>query len=391
MLSKITVVILLLALATGGVFLADHEIDSAFAQRLAYATELHERAKADLAENHATLLADSVVPSKENARRRRDEWVRVYGGAAEFAARNSEFNLVEMLEQLALACAPGDTRSTVKVEHFTEFELTLDFKNPPPREALGGITACVLARAAAYLHSIRFTQNDSLYAVLTPEALYSVPNWAAISPDQAAALVSFVGDATPASRTAATDSGLPTLLGGGARREVSEQEMDPAYSAYMTLKRQHAEAVDRYAKMLFEARALQQYPTAEMLQAKLDQIQVEWANIQPSQDFLRDPVPELERQFKESRKLPLYIKIVLRGERELVAALKPKQEAKFSAIQAHQASTTGFLKAMLGRWGQWSTRGDRVQFSSRETLQDFQTWLDRVNATAAQYNAAMAL
>ena len=247
---------------------------------------------------------------------------------------------------------------------------------------MGEITLCVLSRSAAYLHSIRFTHRGTLVAELTPEALNSVPNWSTLSPTVASSLLTYPTQPTRIANANAPPPANPASQDG--------TPSDPALDAYNELIRSQWAELNQFIQTLFKAGSLRPYSSATALQEKLVELDQSWTALKPRRDLLSNPVPQLDRLLRQHGLDPLYIEVVLRGERERIAARRNVVDSQFNAMQAHFASTTGFLKAMLQSWGQWSLAGDQIEFDSRDVQQTYRTWSDRVHVTADELNATLA-
>lgn len=379
--------LILLAIPLAGLFGTLQWVDGTYAERTTTSIQLHEQAKSDLEQQHAKERAANAVKAHEirleNERRHQREVVAAAGGPADYAIKNPELTLSQMLSQLALACAPKDSKTSVKVDHFTEFEIVVDFPQPPEPSTLGEITSCVLSRSAAYLHAIRFTHRGTLIAELTPEALNSVPNWATISSSVASSLLTRPSQPT---QIATANTSSP---GSASQPEASPK--NPALEAYNELLTKQLDEFNQFIQTLFSAGSLPSYNSAAMIQEKLVELDNAWASLKLKRDLLANPLPHLDRLLRQHGSDPLYNEIVLRGERERLTGRQRAWETRFHAIQALLSSTSGFLMAMHQTWGQWSVSGDQIQFDSRELEQTYRTWSDRVKTSADELNAALAL
>lgn len=182
-------VVLILLIPLGGLLVGLHLVDDSFQAKRNTSIQLHHRAMSDLALDHAKARAAREVEahqvSLEAKQRREQELIVAAGGPADHAVKDPDLNISQMLERLALACAPSGSRATVKVDRFTEFELVIDIESQAVSSVLGEMTTCVLSRAAPYLHTIRFTRQNTLIAELTPDSLASVGDWSLLKPGEA--------------------------------------------------------------------------------------------------------------------------------------------------------------------------------------------------------------
>jgi len=78
------------------------------------------------------------------------------------ATKNPDFDIRQMLEQVAVACAPAGAKVVVTVDGFTEFEVAIDL---PSRVAPAEITPIawrIITNTRPYIKTLRFIVGDAV-------------------------------------------------------------------------------------------------------------------------------------------------------------------------------------------------------------------------------------
>ena len=141
------------------------------AQQSVWAREDAEQAQAD---QQAALDRQKTYAAEE---------ANVLGGPLGMAVKTPGLSIQQMLNQIALACAPAGTEVSVTVDRFTEFDVAFVLNRTLALAQMAEISRCLLTNGTPYVHSLRFIQGNEVLAELSGANLESVTNWNDLSVD----------------------------------------------------------------------------------------------------------------------------------------------------------------------------------------------------------------
>ena len=275
------------------------------------------------------------------------EWEMAAGGPVQSVSKNPDLSLQELLEQAAEVCAPTGTVVTVKVDRFTDFEITMDFRQPILAPQMAQAGACLLQVGAPYLHSLRFFQNGRLLAELDRRGIESVSDWSTAS----AAIVE------PLLLRPETEAAAPPVAAQTAREETEPigdfKRLRDAERSVRANWDQQMELLQALLKAQAEAVNLADVRDSTRLQTKLLELRRAGASLEGLRSGFLGHEKLHERLLTEQNLDPLAVLIIMRGaagryheERQHVATF-------FDALTARQSGADYFLHEMQRQWGNW--------------------------------------
>lgn len=318
-------------------------------QRIAWAQEDEQRALA------------AKQAAAERAKVRAEKLVAALGGPLEAAFKNPDLNIRQMLNAVALACAPPNSSVSVAVDRFTEFIVYVTLPDPLSSAQLAEISQRLLQKIVPYVHSVRFIQNHVVLAELDWPAIESVGNWSTVSLPEVERLLSPASTPEPPAPVVATTEDGAASTSGPADLTEDQKKIASANSLLKEHYNQHVSALNALVASLDQATRLDTVLTHERLQARvlwLDQVATQLAD---ERNFFLNQSADLESLLKPQQLDPLAIGIIVRNFKDRAQPESGILEGVFDAIGAYREQIQVFLKAMGARWGEWQADSSTKQ------------------------------
>jgi hypothetical protein len=139
----------------------NHEID-----------EFESKWKAKEAEQRAQQLEEreqtATKLSEAEKKLTEQQEVELWGNPTNRITRDPSLTIAEMLQQVAGLAAPAESQITVKVNRFTEFDVSVSFPKRPDSNQLARISIMLLNKEfGRYLNSLRFivSEDDTIKVI----------------------------------------------------------------------------------------------------------------------------------------------------------------------------------------------------------------------------------
>jgi hypothetical protein len=136
--------------------------------------EMMGEMEAEHAEAQVALREEFRVADMQRLEVQRAKWLQAVGGTVEWAAKNSEYDIQTMLEQVARASAPQGTVVSCRVDRFTEFSLFVGLDDRASTNVLLKVARDVLRHGRPYLSLVSFVREGRLVAEITQREMESV-------------------------------------------------------------------------------------------------------------------------------------------------------------------------------------------------------------------------
>ncbi len=343
------------------------------------AHELRARQEQDMkeeAKQWARENAERKVAAHEEAlkreRQHQQQLEDAWGGPAEAAWKNPDLNISQMLEQLARACAPPSSPVTVRVDRFTDFELTVGVSQRADTARLAGISQCLMPHAAPYLRDLRFIQKGRVQVELDSIAIDSVLDWQQASTEDIERLITSVeadsgaggDDANPAE--ANVSAANPAASNDEPELSGDSKLMREAEAMFNRTLQENNARLNEAIKKQGQATMLGDVHTAADLEGKIVLLQESKAALDEVREFFLNE-DRVHQQLVEQAKIdPLLADISARGVSERQRRRRPYLEQLFQALAERQRSATTLLIDMKSLWGGWSgdSTGHYIRFTS---------------------------
>jgi hypothetical protein len=321
-----------------------------------------------------------------------------WGGAAEAACKNPDLSIAGMLEELAQACAQT-SNVTVRVDRFTEFEISIRWDAAMDSGQLAKVSGCVLSQAAPFVRGLRFIQRGSVIAALDGRAIDSVSDWAKASLSDVQNLLT--SQQSIASQNAdSSDAGSWSTKLQNKLKDLASKAEDGAANgdgqrirdAQETFDRTVASQNQRLRSVLQQqdqAGKLMDVLNAASLQSKLQLLRQAAVDLKQTREFLMNQDGQF-RQLLQSREIdPLFVNIRMRSISERQAGRRPYLEAAFQALDERQSGAEFFLTEMQRTWGGWNVAGTMIQFTSTDAQRAYRQAADGFSQATDRVSAAM--
>lgn len=288
------------------------------------------------------------------------EWETAAGGLVQSVSKNPDLSLQELLEQVAEVCAPTGTVVTVKVDRFTDFEITMDFRQPVLIPQMAQAGACLLQVGAPYLHSLRFFQNGRLVAELDRRGIESISDWSTAS----AATVE------PLLLRPEIEAAAPTAAAQTAREESEPiGDFKRLRDAERSLKAdwdQQMELMQALLKAQADAVNLADVRDSTRLQTKLRELRRAGAGLEGLRSGFLGHEKLHQRLLTEQNLDPLAVQIIMREAAGRYREEKQHVDKFFDALKTRQSGADYFLNEMQRQWGSWRivAEGLKISFTS---------------------------
>src|SRR5579864_1395338 len=133
----------------------------------------------------------------KRSREYRQQLNEAWGDPVQAAWKNPYLSIEQMLGQLGRACAPAGTQVDVRVDRFTEFEVTLGLDRDAEVGELAQISLCMMQHGSPFVRNLRFTRAGRLLAELETAELDAKRDWAKASQAEIEKYLSMSKDALP--------------------------------------------------------------------------------------------------------------------------------------------------------------------------------------------------
>jgi hypothetical protein len=310
-------------------------------QRIAWAQEDAQRA----------IAAEQEVAQRAKARA--EKLVAALGGPVEAAFKNPELGIGQMLNQVALACAPPNSRVSVTVDRFTEFIVSVTLPGRLTSTQLADIAQRLLQKGVPYVQSVRFIQNDLVLAELDWPAIESVTDWSRVSLEEVARLIS------PANAMEQPSPTFASANEGGASNPAPEdlspdqRKIEAANNAFKENYRTHFSALKNLVASLDQASRLDTLWTRERLESRIASLDQLATALSAERQFFFNQPAEMNRLLKAQALEPLAITIITRNMKDLAQSESAVYAGVFDALAAYGEQIQAFLKGMGNHWGEW--------------------------------------
>jgi hypothetical protein len=329
-------------------------------------------------------LASNQAWTQQLAMQRKG-WIDASGSRAEYATRNPDWSITQMLQQLAAACATDGVHSSVHVDRFTEFEVLFEFDEKPTPGQMSSLALCVLSRNATYPSTIRFAHDHQLVAEIDARDIQSVTNWQAAGESVVLAFVN---------RSSKGQSISPTAE--GKTEPEADTERDPNEVAArleldQVVRAQFASLNDSI-QLQSKSTQLNGLDTLELLQQRYEELHRAETNFQFLKPMLLDPSVELERILLAHKVRPLIVKIMVRGSREQSEPVASARAPLFDLLIRHNRAMKEYLELLEKHWGEWSVvpGGAKIQLQNQSLSSVYKERLAEAEALAMQVEKALA-
>jgi hypothetical protein len=259
------------------------------------------------------------------------------------------------------------------------------------------LSLCLLRHGAPYLREIRFSHSGVVLADLNASALDSVPDWSSASvPDAMKLLVA--ADTSSAQRPPASDSWTGILA---KTRAVSEDSVEQsqltgdsrrlrdAQEAFRQTVNAKNEQLRWVLQKQDQASRLSDFLSRSDLQTRLVALSEDARVLKEVRGFFLDQDREFQRALDQAQLDPLLVSIEVRTLSQRQALRRPYLEAFFQALANRQRSIEQFLTAMEQVWGDWSTSGGMIQFSSQNAQNTYQLTSAQLKQANDQVSSTM--
>jgi hypothetical protein len=347
-------------------------------QRMAWAQEDAQRAIA------AKQAAD------ERVKVRAGKLVAALGGPVEAAFKNPELNIGQMVNAVALACAPANSRVSVTVDRFTEFTISVTLRDRLSSAQLAEISQCLLPKSVPYVHSVRFIQNNVILAELDWPAIESIGNWSSVSLQAVEGLLSPANaQEQPAPVLAAADNGSASNP-AQADLTVDQKKIESANNLFKESYSKHARAVSELVASLDQASRLDTLLTHERLQARVVWLDQLATRLSAERQFFLNQSAEMERLLKTEQLDPLAIGIIVRNSKNRDQSEAAVYAGVFDTVEAYREQILIFLKAMDDRWGEWQadSAAKQILFTSGDARKAYLSGSEQVTQSAQSVQRA---
>jgi hypothetical protein len=345
---------------------------------------------------------DRKVKAYQSARQlvqeHRQKLEAAWGGATEAACKDPHLAIAGMLEGLAQTCAltPG---VTVRVDRFTEFEISVRWDGPLDVARMANVCFCLLPRATPFARALRFVQRGVIVAELDERAIDSIPDWTRASLVDIQNLLS-----TP--QNSASQNGGGSKVGTWStdfQRKLKDlsstaeeaaaggdgQRIQDAQKAFDQMLASHNQRLKSVLEMQDQAGRLADLSSADSLQSKLRLLRQAAVDLGQTRQFLLNQDSEFRQTFQSREVDPLFIHIQMRSLSERQARRRPYLEALFQAVEQRQNSAELFLTEMQRTWGAWSAAGTTIQFSTPEAQAAYRQASDQLSQATDRTSTAI--
>lgn len=324
-----------------------------------------------------------------------------WGGPSEAAWKNADLTIGGMLQQVGRVCSPAGTVVRVRVDSFTEFEVSLDLPKPSENRQIAEIGLCLLLHGAPYVRSIRFSAAGSVLAELDGAAIDSISDWAAASVADCEKLLSLAAsgrkptneEGDSGSRGWAAQFAAKVRQIAGAAEDADSTDGGNLLGQSRRAFNQVLDQRNQQLKAILEsqdraANVSDVYSPAD-LQAKLTSLNQNETMLVSLRDFFLNEEKEYERFLRQAQLDPLLVSIEIRGMADRQAPRRPALQQMFQAVAQRQRSATTFLNEMQRTWGSWTTEGSMIQFSSPDAQTAYRQASTQLQQATEQLNSAM--
>jgi hypothetical protein len=287
----------------------------------------------------------------------KEKWETALGGPVELPSKDPTLSIAAMIEATAKACGAPGTRTSLLVERFTEFTLTIELPAQVTRSEIATTAACLLRHCGPYLHRLRFLSKGEPVAELAPEALALVSDWKSIKPGNIQLLL----DAPrPELRLAmATPQPSPAL-------SQEEQKLLEAENAFHSLFAAHFGACrDMISKQDRAANLGTMFSPVE-LSARLKSLEDAEPRLKEAQRFFEQPEKEYEAILHKTGFDSLVVRVTTRGYVDSTRMQNSHLLFIFDKLMERQAATKKLLATLVKYPGQWTTVPDGTTISFQD-------------------------
>ena len=346
--------------------------------------------------------ARKVAAHEESLRRRRaheQQLEKAWGGPAQAAWKNPDLNIAQMLEQLAKACTAPGTAIAVRVERFTDFEMTLGINQQPDHRQLAEICVCLLRYGAPHLRDVRFALGGDLVAELDQTAVDSVSDWTAVGVADTEKLLTLFKPGEMVTRSAAPEpqgwvakleAKMKEVSGGNDEPQLTgdARRLRDAQRAFNQALEERNQRLTSVVEKQDRAGSLSDVNTAADLETKLAMLRESDAALADVRDFFLNEEIKYRSILEQAQIDPLLLNIELRGVRERQGSRRPLLEQLLQALAERQRCAKTFVTEMQNFWGSWTKVGNLIHFSSSEAEATYSRSSTQLSQATARVSAA---
>lgn len=155
--------------------------------------ERHAELRQELEQIHTESQTALRQELKENDQTRLEKqkatWLQAVGGVVEWAAKNPEYDIQTMLEQVARASSPAGSVVSTRVDRFTEYSLTVELPSGVSTNLVLRVARDVLRHGKTFLSQVTFVKASTLIAEITPAEMDRIKGTQRISDAELAGLL----------------------------------------------------------------------------------------------------------------------------------------------------------------------------------------------------------
>ncbi|MBN8248473.1 MAG: hypothetical protein J0L84_13665 [Verrucomicrobia bacterium] len=360
--------------------------------RAAAVTRRHAEAIAADRVTQARERADRELGALEEIRRQasrhQTEFVQAAGGELAAALCDPGVDLAQALRLIAESCVPPRAAVQVRVERFTEFEVTVHLATAPAPGELVRVSRCLLTETSGLVHSLRFLEGGRLVGHWDRRRIESIPDWPAATEDQISAALD-TDAVTPTNTAQAARSGERP----GPEDTASVPEDSPLHMvlrAFDEDQNRRIREINGLAQELIGLAALGTMSGVPEIESRLGRTRDLAASIASERTAWVDPFPELMRQLLDAGVDSVLARVAVRELRQKSQASRMAAGKVFTALNDLVPPLERFLSVARDHWGHWAVEdgGMIVRFDSPETQQAFNTVQSRLErATLAEQSA----
>jgi hypothetical protein len=111
------------------------------------------------------------------------------GGGIEAAVRDPDLPIADMLCKAAKEAYPGCSKTDVKTDNFTEFDVVIEVKSPPAKEEAAQAVRRLLSHCGKYVNSISLVCGKDTVKAIDRRGIDAIKDWSAAEVDAVAAQI----------------------------------------------------------------------------------------------------------------------------------------------------------------------------------------------------------
>lgn len=330
-------------------------------QREITSSELEARREASLLE------AEFLSADKPRMDAQRAQWLKRRGSDLEWALKNPDNGILEMLTKLTKAAAPEDADVKVSVDRFTEFYILVQFQSHSDTNQINAILRKVIPHSLLYLTNIRFGLKDGgqIACDLDQVDLAQIANWEQASDSGLSEMIS-----TARRRIEALDSKAKTSPDSKPEDSNSREELtglDKLFQVNGELLPQVQDLLNSSLKKHQEAVNLLGLKTSKDFTERQDRLITALRSLQNARSKLNVRTEDYEKALIKDHFTTEYATIAIR----ILSRQIQSARETLSAIEIHNRASSDYLKTMEQHLGNWKyldhLNPPQIQFNGVQT------------------------